>query len=147
MRSTTGTQAVSQAVQENLPLAFFKAKMGNSGLESKRCPNSQLPPPAHGLQRVWSCHGCAWLCTSGGGRAGVLPHVCGAGCSQGAGWWDGAVVSPQWDCLQAEQSPALALLYLTSLLSECIKTYIRLHDISGLIRGSFWLYGLTAEAL
>lgn len=65
----------------------------------------------------------------------------------GAGWWDGAVVSPQWDCLQAEQSPALALLYLTSLPSECIKTYIHLREISGLIRGSFWLYGLTAEAL
>lgn len=77
MRSTTGTQTVSQAVQENLPLAFFKAKMGNSGLESKWCPNSQLPPPVHGLQRVWSCHGCAWLCTSGGGRAGALPHMCG----------------------------------------------------------------------
>lgn len=81
MHSTIGTQAVSEVVEETLPLAFFKARMGNRHLESKRHPSGQPPPPVHGLQRAWSCRGCARFRMGRDGRAGVLPRVCGGWCS------------------------------------------------------------------
>ena len=81
--------------------------------------------------------GSAWAEVAELGRS---PMCLGPGAHEGPAAvpvGQGSCFSPTGLSVQAEQGPALALLYLTSLLSEYIETYICKREVSGLVQGGF----------
>lgn len=114
-------------------LPFSKLRWGTAvwranGSPAANCPLLCMACREHGAAvalpgSAWPGLGCSPVCVGPGAHGGPAAR---------------AVVSAQQDCLcRPSRAPALELLYLTSLCSECIKTYIQICEVSGLVEGAF----------